>query len=74
MTGFEPAVSALTGQRVGPLHHTPERREVYHAGNRNVKMTPALPAPSFHRWAGAVPGKISAKAAAACVIASSPTS
>src|SRR3972149_1452572 len=23
MTGFEPAVSALTGQRVGPLHHTP---------------------------------------------------
>ena len=24
MTGFEPAVSALTGQRVGPLHYTPE--------------------------------------------------
>ncbi len=23
MTGFEPAVSALTGQRVWPLHHTP---------------------------------------------------
>src|SRR3970040_2021265 len=23
MTGFEPAVSALTGQRVAPLHHTP---------------------------------------------------
>src|SRR3989304_4207654 len=27
MTGFEPAVSALTGQRVGPLHHTPNGRE-----------------------------------------------
>ena len=23
MTGFEPAISALTGQRVRPLHHTP---------------------------------------------------
>lgn len=31
MTGFEPAISALTGQRVGPLHHTPERPLVYHA-------------------------------------------
>ncbi len=30
MTGFEPAISALTGQRVRPLHHTPERRLVYH--------------------------------------------
>ena len=37
MTGFEPAVSALTGQRVGPLHHTPQRREVYHAESRSVK-------------------------------------
>ena len=24
MTGFEPAISALTGQRVWPLHYTPE--------------------------------------------------
>lgn len=24
MTGFEPAISALTGQRVKPLHYTPE--------------------------------------------------
>ncbi len=23
MTGFEPAISALTGQRVKPLHYTP---------------------------------------------------
>jgi hypothetical protein len=23
MTGFEPAISALTGQRVEPLHYTP---------------------------------------------------
>ena len=27
MTGFEPAVSALTGQRVGPLHHTPDNAQ-----------------------------------------------
>lgn len=25
MTGFEPAISALTGQRVKPLHYTPGR-------------------------------------------------
>jgi hypothetical protein len=36
MKGFEPSVSALTGQRVRPLHHTPERAEVYHS-----QMAPA---------------------------------
>jgi len=30
MTGFEPAISALTGQRVWPLHYTPEAGLVYH--------------------------------------------
>ncbi len=30
MTGFEPAISALTGQRVWPLHYTPEPGVVYH--------------------------------------------
>ena len=29
-TGFEPAVSALTGPHVKPLHHAPEQEEVYH--------------------------------------------
>ncbi len=29
-TGFEPAVSALTGPHVEPLHHAPERGIVYH--------------------------------------------
>lgn len=38
MTGFEPAVSALTGQRVGPLHYTPERRKVYHMQTNPVKI------------------------------------
>ena len=37
MKGFEPSVSALTGQRVRPLHHTPERREVYHSRRDTVK-------------------------------------
>jgi hypothetical protein len=37
MTGFEPAISALTGQRVSPLHYTPERREVYHGARVVVK-------------------------------------
>jgi hypothetical protein len=36
MTGFEPAISALTGQRVGPLHHTPRRAEVYHERSHGV--------------------------------------
>ncbi len=31
-TGFEPAVSALTGPHVEPLHHAPERKIVYHRG------------------------------------------
>lgn len=39
MTGFEPAVSALTGQRVRPLHYTPEREVVYHSGRNGVKRT-----------------------------------
>ena len=38
MKGFEPSVSALTGQRVGPLHHTPRQPEVYHAGKASVKQ------------------------------------
>lgn len=30
-TGFEPAVSALTGPHVEPLHHAPIDQEVYHS-------------------------------------------
>jgi hypothetical protein len=37
MTGFEPAISGLTGQRVSPLHYTPKRSEVYHVVGSNVK-------------------------------------
>ena len=29
-TGFEPAILALTGPHVRPLHHAPERKWVYH--------------------------------------------
>ena len=29
-TGFEPAISALTGPHVEPLHHAPERLLSYH--------------------------------------------
>lgn len=29
-TGFEPAISALTGPHVEPLHHAPIGKEVYH--------------------------------------------
>jgi hypothetical protein len=39
MKGFEPSVSALTGQRVGPLHHTPRQPEVYHVAKASVKRT-----------------------------------
>jgi hypothetical protein len=29
-TGFEPAILALTGPHVRPLHHAPERPKYYH--------------------------------------------
>jgi hypothetical protein len=31
-TGFEPAISALTGPHVEPLHHAPEQKSYYHIG------------------------------------------
>jgi hypothetical protein len=42
MKGFEPSVSALTGQRVWPLHHTPERLKVYHSDESIVKTPRSL--------------------------------
>ncbi len=36
-TGFEPAISALTGQRVKPLHYAPEHATVYHSRGNSVK-------------------------------------
>lgn len=42
MTGFEPAISGLTGQRVKPLHYTPERAKVYHGAGSNVKINRSL--------------------------------
>ena len=37
-TGFEPAVSALTGPHVEPLHHAPERQVSYHMGNQKSRL------------------------------------
>ena len=42
MTGFEPAISGLTGQRVRPLHYTPKRPEVYHVVGSDVKTSDFL--------------------------------
>ncbi len=39
MTGFEPAVSALTGQRVSPLHYTPGRWEFTTGAERASRET-----------------------------------
>ena len=36
-TGFEPAISALTGPHVEPLHHAPERKISYHIGNQKSR-------------------------------------
>jgi hypothetical protein len=44
-TGFEPAISALTGPHVWPLHHGTlfyMRAEVYHTLPMSVKETPAI--------------------------------
>jgi hypothetical protein len=35
-TGFEPAISALTGLRVRPLHHASNEEERYHAAETRV--------------------------------------
>jgi hypothetical protein len=37
-TGFEPAVSALTGLHVRPLHHASSGRLAYHFRHRPVKQ------------------------------------
>jgi hypothetical protein len=39
-TGFEPAVSALTGPHVEPLHHAPKRRpQYYHADSNSSRKS-----------------------------------
>ncbi len=41
-TGFEPAISALTGPHVKPLHHAPERTIVYHNAYRASRFRSML--------------------------------
>ncbi len=45
MTGFEPAVSALTGQRVRPLHYTPEREKSTTAEETASREPQSFPQP-----------------------------